>query len=298
MKDLVNLRNLSRQEVNTLLDFADELKKKAYLGVDFKPLLRKTVLTSFPPTSLRTKVSFETAIFQLGAQSINVPIEFEAKDTVEDKVGHLNCWIDYLVIREPRQKLIEKVAEIAEFSVINAMSGECHPCEILGDLQSIREIKGDLSSLKFAFIGAAGNISNTWFEAAGKLDLNLTLICPEGYEVDNDLLQYAKNSSKGEVKITNCVEDGIKNAHVILTDGLPVGRDNTEEFKRFLPYQVTLDMVKLADKDCIVNPCPPSIRGNEIADEVFKSKHFIGYKAKENLLHMQKAILSTLGKKQ
>lgn len=297
MKDLVNLRSLSRQEINTLLDFADELKKKSHMNVDFKPLLRKTVLTSFPPTSLRTKVSFEAAIFQLGAQSINVPVDFEAKDRVEDKVGHLNCWIDYLVIREPRQKLIEKVAELAEFSVINAMSRECHPCEILGDLQSVREIKGDLSSLKFVFIGAAGNISNTWFEAAGKLDLNLTLICPEGYETDKELFQYAKGNSKGEVKITNSVEDGIRNADIILTDGLPVGKDNTEEFKRFLPYQVTLNLVKLADKDCIVNPCPPSIRGNEIADEVFKSKHFIGYRAKENLLHMQKAILSMLERK-
>lgn len=297
MKDLINIRSLTRQEITALLDFADELKTKAHMGVDFKPLLRKTVLTSFPPTSLRTKVSFEAAIFQLGAQSINVPIEFEAKDTVEDKVGHLNCWIDYLVIREPKQSLIEKIADIAEFSVVNAMSRECHPCEILGDLQSIREIKGDLSNLKFVFVGAEGNISNTWFEAAGKLDLNLTLICPEGYEISTELFQYAKDNSRGEIKITSSIEDGIKNADVILTDGLPVREDNAEEFKKFIPYQVTLDMVKLADRDYIVNPCPPSIRGHEIADEVFKSKHFIGYKAKENLLHMQKAILSMIERK-
>lgn len=294
MKDLISVRSLSKEQIINLLDFADELKMKRQKGIDFKPLLGKMVITSFPPTSIRTRVSFEAGIYQLGAHSINLPIEFQARDTVEDKVGHLNCWIDYLVIREPKLKLIQRIAEISEFSVVNAMCMECHPCEILGDLQSIREIKGDLSALKFVFVGAKGNISNTWFEAAGKLDLNLTLVCPEGYETDKELFEYAKSNSKGEVSITNDIEYGLKKADVILTDGLPVKEDNVDEFKKFMPYQVTLDMLKLADKDCIVNPCPPSTRGQEIADEVFKSRNFIGYGAKENLLHMQKAILAVL----
>jgi ornithine carbamoyltransferase len=297
MKDLISVRNLSKEQIISLLDLADDLKMKKQNGIEFKPLLGKTVITSFPPTSIRTRVSFEAGIYQLGAQSINLPIEFESKDTVEDKVGHLNCWIDYLVIREPKLKLIEKIAEIAEFSVVNAMCRECHPCEILGDLQSIREIKGDLTSLKFVFVGAKGNISNTWFEAAGKLGLNLTLICPEGYETDKELFEYARSNSKGDISITNDIRDGLKNADVILTDGLPVKEDNINEFKKFIPYQVTMDMLKFADKGCIVNPCPPSTRGQEIADEVFKSENFIGYRAKENLLHMQKAILTVLERK-
>lgn len=296
MKDFLNIKSLERREVTDLLALAYELKEKNRRGDTYTPLLGKSVILSFPPTSLRTRVSFEVALSQLGAHAFNLPIEFEAKDTVEDKVGHLNCWIDYLVIREPKQALIEKIASIAEFSVVNAMSRESHPCEILGDLQAIQELKGKLNELKFVFVGARGNICNTWFEAAGKLDLNLTLVCPEGYEIATELYSYAKNNSKGEILITNDIETGVRGANVILTDGLPVNSENKTEYNKFMPYTVNLEMLKYAHKDCIVNPCPPSVRGNEIAAEIFESRHFIGYRAKENLLHMQKAILTTLSK--
>lgn len=294
MKNLTSIRNLSKNEVVGLLDFADALKKKYHKGIDYKPLLGKTVITAFPPTSLRTRISFETGIYQLGAQSINMPIDFEGKEPVEDKVGYLSCWIDYLVIRNPKQDLIEKIAELGEFSVVNAMSRRLHPCEILSDLQTIRELRGKLSDLKFAFVGEGANISNSWFNAAGKLDLNLIQICPEGYEIDEELLSFAQTNSDGEVRITHDIEEGLKHADIVLCDGWPVKSDDSEEYKKFLPYQITLDKLKLANKDCILNPCPPFTRGHEVVDEVIQSKHFIGYKGKENLLHMQKAILSSL----
>lgn len=294
MKHLTGLRELDRNEIIGLLDFADELKGKYKKGIDYKPLLGRTVVTSFPSSSLRTRISFETGIFQLGAQSLNMVIDFEGKEPVCDKVGYLNCWIDYLVIRHPDQKLIEAVSSLADFSVINAMSKRCHPCEILGDLQSIREMKGDLSSLKFVFIGEGANISNTWFDAASKLNLNLTQVCPIGYEVDNEIFKYAKERSKGEIKITCSMEEGLKDADIILTDGWPVKEEDGEEFNKFLPYQLTLDNIRLAQRDCIVNPCPPFTRGHEVTDEVIRSEYFIGYRAKENLLHIQKAVLSIL----
>jgi len=294
MKDLISLRRLSNDQIIYLLDFADEIKAKKDRGIEFKPLLGKTVITSFPPTSLRTRISFETGIFQLGAQAINMPIDFEGKEPVEDKVGYLNCWIDYLVVRNSNQDIIDKIAELAEFSVVNAMSKKLHPCEILGDLQSIRQLRGDLGKLKFVFVGEGANISNTWFEAAGRLDLNLTQVCPKGYEVDNEVFQFAKEHSNGEIIVTNNIEEGLKNADVILTDGWPVNKDDKDEWEKFIPYQITLDKIKLGSKNCIVNPCPPFTRGHEVTDEVIISEHFIGYKAKESLLHMQKAILASL----
>lgn len=294
MKDLTNIKNLSKSQIVGLLGFADDLKKKYQNGIDYKPLLGKTVITAFPPTSLRTRISFETGIFQLGAQAISMPIDFEGKEPVEDKVGYLNCWIDYLVIRHPNQELIEKISQLAEFSVVNAMSRSIHPCEILSDLQTIREMRGNLTDLKFVFVGEGANISNSWFNAAAKLDLNLTQVCPPGYEVEEELFEYAKSHSSGEIVITHNIEDGMKNADIILCDGWPVKNDESHEFKKFLPYQITSEKLKVANNGCILNPCPPFTRGHEVVDEVIKSNHFIGYKAKENLLHMQKAILSSL----
>lgn len=123
---------------------------------------------------------------------------------------------------------------------------------------TLQEMRGDLSSLKIVFVGEGANISNSWFMAAAKLD-------------------------------------GLRNADVILTDGWPSKEEGTEEFAKFLPYQLTIEKLQLADKDCLINPCPPFTRGQEVTEEVIASKHFVGYAAKENLLHMQKAILTSLG---
>ena len=291
MKDLISISKLSKEEILNLLESAEELKKNLYKGLDYKPLKDKTVITSFPANSLRTRISFETGIFQLGANSINMQIDLEGTEPIEDKIGYLNNWIDYLVIRFPKENLIEEAAAIAEFSVVNAMSRESHPCEILSDFMTLSEMRKDIKSLKMVFIGAEGNIANTWFQLAEKLDLNLTQVCPKGYEINKELFQKSENGSRGEIKTTNSIAEGLKNADIILTDGWPKVNDD-----RFLPYQITLDILKMADKNCIVNPCPPFTRGNEIADEIIKSRYFIGYRAKENLLHMQKAILASLSK--
>jgi Ornithine carbamoyltransferase len=291
MKDLISISKLTKEEIFNLLSLAAELKKKYHKGEEYKPLRDKTVITSFPANSLRTRISFEAGIFQLGANSVNMQIDLEGAEPIEDKIGYLNNWIDYLVIRYPKENLIEEAAKKAEFSVINAMSEESHPCEILSDFMALSEMRKDIKNLKIVTIGAAGNISNTWFELASKLDLNLIQICPAGYEINKELFEKSKKGSRGEIKITNNIKEGIKNADIVLTDGWPKVNDD-----RFLPYQITLDILKMADKNCIVNPCPPFTRGNEIADEIIKSRHFIGYRAKENLLHMQKAILASLSK--
>ena len=297
MKDLINIKGLKTEDILNLLDFADEIKKRQIRGEDYyKPLKDKTVITSFPPTSMRTRISFEVGIFQLGGNSINMPIDFEGKEPLEDKVGYLNCWIDYLVIRCKNQEIIEEIAKKGKFSVINAMTNLSHPCEILSDLQTIREKRGNLQNLKFVFVGEGHNICNTWFEAAAKLNLNLTQVCPKGYEINKELFDYARSKSKGDIYTTNNLQEGVKDADIILTDGWPVGEDNIEEFNKFLPYRLSLDKIKGGNRECLINPCPPFTRGHEITDEIIKSKHFIGYSCKENLLHMQKAIIASLYK--
>ena len=294
MRHLVSLRDMDRAEIDELMKFAYTVKEKQRMGEEFKPLKDKTVITSFPSTSLRTRISFEAGIFQLGANAINMEIDFEAKEPLEDKVGYLNCWIDYLVIRYKKEKIIREISDKADFHVVNAMSRESHPCEILSDLMTLNEMKGRLEDQKIVFVGEGANISNTWFEVAAKLDLNLTQICPKGYEISNELFKYARDNSKGEIIVTNDFEKGIKNADIILTDGWPPSENGKSVPEIFLPYQLTLDKLKSCNTGYIVNPCPPFTRGKEVSEEIINSDRFIGYKGKENLLHMQKAILGIL----
>lgn len=288
MKSLANLQTLSQDRIISLLDLADELKVKHNYNIEYRPLVGKTILTVFPPTSLRTKISIEAGIFQLGAQAISIPDNFHEAEDLEDVIGYINCWIDCLVIRHKSQSLMENLANMSKFPIINAMSKKYHPCEILSDLQTIRELRRDIQSLKFVFVGPAGNIANTWFTAAGKLNLNITQICPKGYEVEKDIYDFARENSKGTVEITNDMENGMKYADVILSDGWPKEEEHIEKLRN---YSINMEAIKLANKKCIVNPCPPFKRGQEITEEVLNSQYFIGYDGKENLLHMQKAIL-------
>jgi ornithine carbamoyltransferase len=288
MKDLISIRDLTKDFIYYLFEQADSMKSRYLNGEVYKPLEGKTIIASFPPTSIRTRVTFETGIYQLGAQPLNLHMMFEDAELVEDKIGHLNCWMDGLIIRHANQNLMEKIASLAEFTVINGMSKLSHPCEILSDLHAIKELRHDLESLKFVFLGEGANISNTWFEVAAKLNLNITQICPEGYEINQELYNYAKTNSKGEILITNDLAEGLKGADIILTDGWPT---EEKELLKFIPYQLNIEKLKVSNKGCLVNPCPPIDRAHAVPDEVMDSEYFIGYKMKASLLHMQKAIL-------
>lgn len=288
MNDLVSIRDLNKEYIYYLFDQSDMMKTRYLKGEIYKPLEGKTIITSFPPTSIRTRVTFETGIYQLGGQPINLYMKFDDAELIEDKIGHLNCWMDGLVMRHSSQELVQRIADLAEFPVINGMTKESHPCEILSDLHAIREIRPDLKSLKFVFVGEGANISNTWFEIAAKLDLNITQVCPRGYEINQELYGYAKSNSKGMVQITHDLEEGLMQADIVLTDGWPPELD---ELKKFKPYQLTIEKLKKTNKGCLVNPCPPINRAHAVTDEVMNSEHFIGYEMKASLLHMQKTIL-------
>src|SRR6056297_18405 len=292
MKDLLSIKDISKSEIYEMFADAKRLKIKSHNGNNLRPLLHKTIITTFPLTSLRTKVSFESGINQLGGDIINLSLDLEGKESIEDKIKYLNNWVDYLIIRYPEQKIIEKVGQLAEFSVVNGMSKKYHPCEVLSDLFTLYDLKRNLSNLKFVFVGEGANISNSWFNAAGVLDLNITQVCPEGFEIKDDIFNFAKEHSKGAIKRTNNFEEGIEGTDIILTDGWPPHGYKTH--KKFCEYQINMDNIGLASNDCIVNPCPPFTRGEEVSEDIIESDYFIGFKAKENLLHMQKTILMNL----
>jgi len=292
MKDLLSIKDLSKSQIYEMFADTKRIKIKNHNGNDLKPLLNKTVITSFPSSSLRTRITFESGINQLGGKVINIPIDFEGKELLKDKVEYLNNWIDYLIIRYPKQNILEEIAELAAFSVVNAMTKKYHPCEVLSDLFTLYEMKGNLSNLKIVFVGEGSNIVNSWFNAAAKIDINLTQVCPEGFEVKEEIFKYAKDNSDGEVDITNNLIEGLSNADVILTDCWPPSGYKIHD--KFIEYQINTESIKYANNDCIVNPCPPFQRGEEISEEIIESDYFIGYEAKENLIHMQKTILLNL----
>ena len=286
VKNLLSIKDLSKGELLGILDLADDIKEN---GMAYRNKLQdKTILTIFPDSSLRTRVTFEAAIKEMGAVHIFLPpASIERKEPIDDICRYLDNWIDMLVIRYPSYQIICSMADLLDVPVINAMTSENHPCEILTDLQTLRDLRGSFDSLKFVFVGGKGNICNTWFEAAGVLDLNMTLICPLGYELDEDTYSFAKRS-KGDIKITNNLEEGLSGADVVLTDGWPGGEAVADAFT---PYRISSEVMALAKPDALLNPCPPMTRGHEVTEEVLNSSSFIGYKAKENLLHAQKAIL-------
>jgi len=292
MKDLLTIRDISKSDIYEMFADAKRIKIKNHNGNDLRPLLHKTIITTFQPTSLRTKISFESGINQLGGDIINLSLDPEGNELLEDKVKYLNNWVDYLIIRYPEQNIIEEIAELAEFSVVNAMSKKYHPCEVLSDLFTLYELKGNLSNLKFIFVGEGANIANSWFNAAAKLDLNLTQVCPEGFEVKSEIVEYARENSECDVNITHELVEGLSGADIILTDVWPPHGYKTNE--QFSKYQINLENIGYANNDCIVNPCPPFTRGEEVSAGIIDSDYFIGYAAKENLLHMQKTILLNL----
>lgn len=285
--DFISLTDFTKSRIYEIIDAAEGIKKE---NLKMENILKgKTILTIFPESSIRTRITFEAAIKQLGAVHLSLPpSSLEKKELLEDVAKYLECWVDMLVIRYPDLRTVTELAKHMSVPVINAMTQENHPCEIIADLQTLREQKGDLEKLKFAFVGAKGNISNTWFTAAGILDLSITQICPSGYEIDSSLYSYAKQNSKGEVRVTDDMEDGLTGADVILTDCWPAGIGISE---KFLPYQISAKTMAAAGKDVLLNPCPPFTRGEEVMEDAIASGHFIGYKAKTNLLHAHKAII-------
>ncbi|MBN1284609.1 MAG: ornithine carbamoyltransferase [Anaerolineae bacterium] len=291
--DFLSLADLSTADILGLLDLADELKRRHCAGEVYRLLAGRSVGLVFPSGSIRTRATFETGIFQLGAQGVHLPVDFDGKEPVADIARYLSCWLDALVVRTARHDDLLELARYADIPVINAMTRRCHPCEVLADAQTLRERKGDFAGLKLAFVGAGTNVCASWFNFAARVPLNLTLVCPPGYEIDGDVLDLARRDAKGEIVVTHDPREGLRGADVVCTDAWP--RIDAETKRRvFGPYQVNRAAMALAKPGALLMPCPPVTRGEEVTAEVMESEQFAGFRAKTNLLHTHKAIMVAL----
>ncbi len=302
--DFVTMRDLTGDEILALLDLADDLKHRQHNGQSHRLLEGQSLAMIFEKPSLRTRVTFEVGIFQLGGHAVVMESKesrLGERESVPDVARNLDRWVDGIMARTFSHEAVEDLARHASVPVINALTDKLHPCQVLADAQTLREHKGDdFSSLKVVFVGDGNNVCASWFNFAARLPLNVTLVCPPGYEADSEIFAYAREHAKGEVVMTHDLEAGLKDADCIYTDvWASMGQEEESERRKrvFAPYQVNAQVMAMAKKDAVFMHCLPAKRGLEVTDDVLDGPQSIVFDEAENRLHAQKAVMVTLMRK-
>ena len=303
-KDLLKLLDLSREDILQILDTADKLKAEQKAGIKHDFPEGKTLAMIFAKNSTRTRVSFEVGIFQLGGQGIflsNSDSQLGRGEPIQDTARVLSRYCDCIMIRTYDHEDVEKLAEYSSVPVINGLTDFSHPCQILADLQTIREYKGDLAGLKVGYIGDGNNVANSIIVGCLKCGMDLTAACPEGYHPDKAVLDYANSVTDCKFTLTGDPKDAAKGADIIFTDvWASMGHEAEVQARQaaFKGYQVNAELMQLANEGCIVQHCLPAHRGEEITDEVFEAHADEIFDEAENRLHVQKAVMYLLMKKE
>lgn len=296
-RDFKYLSDLRAEGVLAVLDRADQLKALRCSGAPSpRPLEGKSVAVIFEKPSTRTRVSFEVAIFELGGH----PIVLSTRDTqmgrgepIEDTARVLSRYVDAIVIRTFGDARLVALANAARVPVINALTDGAHPCQILADLQTVRERKGKLQGLRYAWVGDGNNVANSWIEAATILGLELTLACPERY----DPAQPMKGTTASEVTLVRDPRVAVKNADVVITDvwaSMGQEAEYDERAAAFRGFCVDPALMAGARGDAMVLHCLPAHRGEEIDGAYLESPDAPVWDEAENRLHTQKAVLEHL----
>lgn len=294
MRNFISLCNFSYEELTALLDRADQLRLLWKENKMPKTLQNLRVALWFYGNGFRNRTAFELGAKVLGASVSFIPGELGIDEPLEDIAGYLGNWFSIVVIRAKRHEDLLSVVSASSIPIINARTNKSHPCEIMGDLQYIRTVRGELKGLNVLFVGEPTNLCMSWLEAAAVFPIKVTQVCPEGYEVNQHILDNLKINSKGEIALTNDLSGALKNVDLIYTDCWPRAKNIIEKKKiesDFLPYQITMKHLSALNKNGLFLPCPPVTRGQEVSEEAMKSPLCKNFEAKENLLHMQNAIM-------
>ncbi|MEO0137041.1 MAG: ornithine carbamoyltransferase [candidate division WOR-3 bacterium] len=298
-KDLISIFDLSRDEIYQIFELTKDLKAKQKNGVEHKLLKDKTLAMIFEKPSLRTRVTFETGMTQLGGHAIYLApgdIQMGKRETVKDIAKNLSRWVDIIMARVFSHNTVKELAENADIPVINGLCDLEHPCQILGDLFTIIEKRGGLEKVTIAFVGDGNNVCNSFIAASALLNFRLHVATPLDYQPNKDYMARARN-----LFWTDKPEEAIKDADVIYTDvWASMGQEAEAELRKkvFRPYQINSDLLKKVRKeDYLIMHCLPAHRGEEITDEVLDGPHSIVYDQAENRLHIQKGIMVYLCRK-
>lgn len=300
-KDLLSFTGMSPKEIEGILSLTRRLKGERKKDIPHPHLEGKTLALVFEKPSLRTRVTFEVGIVQLGGHAVFLgpeEIELGVRETPADCARSLSRWVDLIVVRTFAQARVEEMAREATVPVINGLTDLLHPCQVLTDCFTLLEHKERLKGLRIVFVGDGNNVAHSWIEAALKIPFSFRLACPLGYEPHPDI-ERAARAEGADVLVTNDIERAVKGADVIYTDVWASMGQEAEKKKRlrdFADYQVNKALLSKAKKDVVVMHCLPAHRGEEITSEVLDGPHSIAFDQAENRLHVQKAIMVWLMK--
>jgi ornithine carbamoyltransferase len=295
-RDLISIADLTREQIEELFALARRLKADRKEGWPHPLLTGKTLAMIFEKPSLRTRVTFEAGVVQLGGFAIYLSppdIGLGTRESVPDVACNLSRWVDLIMARTFSHSTVLELARYATVPVINGLSDLLHPCQVLADCLTLIEQRGSLDGLKVAFVGDGNNVVNSWINAASKLPFAFTLACPSGYEPDADILARARQHG-AQVTVTQSIAEAVSGADAVYTDvWTSMGQEKESAIRReaFRPYQVNAAVMAMAKKDALVMHCLPAHRGEEITADVLESPRSVIFEQAENRLHIQKAIM-------
>lgn len=302
MTDLLKLLDLSRDEILTILDLADQLKYNQKHGIEHNRLKGLTLAMIFEKASTRTRVSFETGMYQLGGHALHLnssELQMGRGEPVQDTARVLSRYCDGIMIRTFSQDMVEDLAKYADIPVINGLTDFSHPCQILADLMTIREHKAALEGLKLAWIGDGNNVCNSMIVGALKCGLNVSVSCPSGHDPDERVLEFARGFNEKFSLVRN-PKIAASGADVLVTDvWSSMGQESDAEARKaaFSGYQINSELMAVAAPGAMVQHCLPAHRGEEIAADVFEAHAAEIFDEAENRLHAQKAAMTILMEK-
>ena len=298
MKHLLTMMDLSKEEIIDILNLADQLKYELKHGIPHPHLKGKTLGMIFQKASTRTRVSFETGMYQLGGYPLFLSsndLQIGRGEPVQDTARVLSRYLDGIMIRTFEQKEVEDLAEYGSIPVINGLTDYSHPCQVLADLLTVREFKGSFDGLKMCYIGDGNNMANSLITGFIKVGMNVSIACPNDYQPDAKVLEYAR--STGRFTMTDKPLEAAKGADVLITDvWASMGQEGEAEKRRiaFNGYQINDDVMAVANDNAMVLHCLPAHREEEITAKVFEANAEEIFEEAENRLHAQKAVMVKL----
>lgn len=304
MKHLLCLNDWTTEEIIHLLDLASKLKYEQKNGIRHDHHLRgKTMGMIFSKSSTRTRVSFEVGMQQLGGYALflsSADIQLGRGETVHDTAKTLSRYLDGIMIRTFKQQDVEDLSRYGSIPIINGLTDELHPCQILADLQTIREKKGALKGLKLAYVGDGNNVAHSLLIGCAKTGMNISVASPQGYTCSKkytDMALKIAESTGSVIELTSDPKKAVLNADVVYTDtwvSMGMEKEKEERMAIFAPYQVNSSLLASAKPDVIFMHCLPAYRGYEVTEEIIDGPCSVVFDEAENRLHAQKAVMVTL----
>ncbi len=299
MKDLLKMADLTTAQLNEILDLAAKLKYERKNGIEHHILKGQSLGMIFQKSSTRTRVSFETGIYQLGGQALFLSprdLQIGRGEPLEDTARVLSRYLDGIMIRTFAQKEVEDLAAYATCPIINGLTDYCHPCQVLADLLTIKEFKGGFVGLKMCYIGDGNNMANSLIVGGLTAGMSVSIACPSTNQPDKTVLDFAEKYGK-KFNMTESIPDAAKNSDVLVTDvWASMGQEDEAAERRriFAGYQINNEVMSYAARDAMVLHCLPAHRGEEITADVFETHANEIFEEAENRLHAQKAVMVKL----